>query len=249
MLGGSRKRYRFYSEEPSGGGRLLQAVKVLILLFLLYELISTFLLTSYRVETGAMRPVFEEGDRVAVTSLPVGADLPLFGVRGPAIGTPKRGDLVIAESRLTPDTARLLAPVDSGVRFFTGRNTRLGGSDWRPEIVVRRVIAVPGDTVRMEDYIFYVRPAHAESFMSEFEASRVRYPLLRQDPPEGGGADFPFGANREPVERGEGQYFLAGDNRTGVLDSRHRGAVGAEDLRARIVMRYWPFSRFGVPGR
>jgi signal peptidase I len=249
MFGGSRKRYQFYPEERSGGGRVLQAVKLLILLFLLYELVSTFLVTSYRVETNGMQPVFELGDRVIVTSLPLGADLPLLGVRGPAIGSPKRGDLVVAASRLVPDGARLLAPVDSAVRFFTGRHARLGQDDWRPEIVVRRVIAVPGDTVRMEDYIFYVRPADAESYGSEFEVSGVRYPLRREDPPAGWGADFPFGGNMEPVELAEGQYFLAGDNRTAALDSRHRGPANAKDLRARVLMRYWPVARFGVPGR
>lgn len=247
MFGGSRPRYRFYPQERSAGSRVLAVVKFLILLFLVHQLVSTFLLSGYSVASSSMRPTLEPGDRLIVSSAPYGASMPLFGTRAPALGTPARGDLVVLRTSYVPRPPRLLYPVRSLVRFFTAGRLGGEGDDWRPEVTLRRIVAVPGDTVRMEDFIFYVRGPDGDSFQSEFEASGIRYTLVREGIPRGWSADLPFAATMEEVELGENEYFLASDNRIAGLDSRHRGAVGGEELLSRVLLRYWPLSRFGVP--
>jgi signal peptidase I len=249
MLGGGRKRYRFYSEERTAGGRLWSLVKLLILLFVLYELVTTFLISSYRVDSEAMRPVLEPGDRVLVTSLPVGADMPVLDTRGPSVGGVRRADVVLVRTGYGPVRSRFVEPVGSLLRFFTGQSRSVAEEDWRPEVTFRRVIGVPGDTVRMEDFIFYVRGAGADTFSSEFEASGARYPLIRDGNPESWAPDFPFGEAMDPIDLGDGRYFLAGDNRPAAIDSRHQGPVEEGRVLSRVIIRYWPFRRFGVPGR
>jgi signal peptidase I len=247
MFGGSRPRYRFYPQERSAGARVISVVKFLVLLFLVYELVSTFLVSGYSVASSSMRPTFEPNDRLIVSSAPYGASMPLFGARGPALGTPTRGDLVVLRTSYAPRPARLMYPVRSLVRFFTAGRVGGAGSDWRPQVTLRRVVAVPGDTVRMDDFIFYVRGPEAGSFESEFEASGIRYPLIREGTPRDWSEDLPFAATMEEVQLGDDEYFLASDNRIAGLDSRHRGPVDGEELLSRVLLRYWPLSRFGVP--
>lgn len=247
MFGGSRPRYRFYPQERSAGARALSVVKFLILLFLVHQLISTFLVSGYSVASSSMRPTLEPGDRLIVSSAPYGAAMPLFGTRAPAFGTPARGDLVVVRTTYAPRPPRLLYPVRSLVRFFTAGRLGRAEDDWRPEVTLRRIVAVPGDTVRMDDFIFYVRDPEVGSFESEFEASGIRYPLIREGAPRDWSDELPFAATMEEVELGNGEYFLAGDNRIAGLDSRHRGPVDGEELLSRVLLRYWPLSRFGVP--
>jgi signal peptidase I len=133
------------------------------------------------------------------------------------------------------------------VRFFSGARAGGDSEDWRPSVSIRRVIGLPGDSVRMEDYIFYVRPGGSAGFESEFEASGVRYPLIREGIPETWTEDLPFGTGMDAVELGPDQYFLASDDRVSGLDSRHRGAVSEHAFLSRVVLRYWPASRLGRP--
>ncbi|MFP4564954.1 MAG: signal peptidase I [Spirochaetaceae bacterium] len=247
MLGGSRPRYRFYKQERSAGARVLAVLKFLLLLFLAHELVTTFLVAGYSVESSSMRPTLEPGDRLIVSSLPYGAWMPLPGTRAPALGSPERGDLVVVRTSYTPRPARLLYPVRSALRFFSAGRLGDERDDWRSEIMLRRIVAVPGDTVRMDDFIFYVRDPAGGSFRSEFEASGIRYPLIRDGIPSGWSGDLPFAADMEAMELGENEYFLASDDRIAGLDSRHRGPASGERLLSRVVLRYWPISRFGVP--
>lgn len=247
MFGGSRNRYRFYPQERGAGARIVGLLKVLLLLFLLYELVSTFLITTYVVDSRSMAPGLEPGDRLIVSPLPVGASMPLFNARGPALGELGRGDLVVVRPGYAGDTARLLEPVRSFVRFFTGRHGGRTPEDWRPEVSLRRIVGTPGDLVRMEDFIFYLRPGGDGTFRSEFEAAGIRYPLRRSDAPASWEEVLPFSAGMEATTIPEDAYFLATDNRTAGLDSRHRGAVPAAAIRSRVVLRYWPLSRFGRP--
>ena len=43
------------------------------------------------------------------------------------------------------------------------------------------------------------------------------------------------------------EYFLAGDARSDSSDSRLWGPVSADRLLAKVLVRYWPPSRFGTP--
>lgn len=247
MFARSKPRYRFYPQERSTGARILGFVRLIILLFLLYELVSTFLVTSYRAESSAMEPGLQAGDRLLVSPLPYGASMPLFGARGPAVGEPRRGDLVVVTPSYGEPIRAITQPLRSLARFFTGGRVGSDDADWRPEVSLRRIIALPGDTVRMEDYIFYLRTPERDGYHSEFEASGMRYALAREGMPESWSDELPFGAAMEPVQLGENEYFLAADDRLSGLDSRHRGPVSQEAIRSRVVIRYWPASRFGRP--
>jgi signal peptidase I len=196
-----------------------------------------------------MEPTFSPGERVFSTSLSYGARVPFGGNRLPSFGSVKRGDLVIAELPFAAEKRVVADVVDDVLRFFTLQQGGLSGDelDRVGRDVLRRVVGLPGDTVRMESFVLYVRPAGKDRFVSEFETSPVRYQLNRLETPEGWTASDPFSGHMEAVELGEDEYFIAADKRNGSLDSRHFGPVSRERIQEKVILRFWPMSRFGVP--
>ena len=48
-----------------------------------------------------------------------------------------------------------------------------------------------------------------------------------------------------PAIRGEGEYFVMGDNRAGSIDSRRYevGTVAADQIKGKVVLRLYPFNQ------
>lgn len=94
---------------------------------------------------------------------------------------------------------------------------------------IKRIIGLPGETVQIEeDGTIYVDGAELkESYGRE----------VIQDP----------GIAAEPIELGEGEYFVLGDNRNASKDSRDPrvGVIKRENIIGRAWLRIYPFSKFG----
>ncbi|MCL2603125.1 MAG: signal peptidase I [Defluviitaleaceae bacterium] len=98
------------------------------------------------------------------------------------------------------------------------------------ENFIKRVIALPGDTVDILDGSFYVNGVRLDD---DFSHERI---ADRWD------ADF-------PVTVPEGAVFVLGDNRNGSKDSRFSsvGNVPISDIVGRVWIRVWPAGGFGRP--
>jgi signal peptidase I len=96
------------------------------------------------------------------------------------------------------------------------------------EIMVKRVVAVGGDTVGLEDGVLVV------------DGRRVREAYADPD-----AIDSVFFG---PVKVPPGTVFVMGDNRADAEDSRDFGAVPEADLVGRAVARVWPPGRWGAAG-
>ena len=95
------------------------------------------------------------------------------------------------------------------------------------EVLLKRVVAVGGDTVGLEDGILVVN-RHA-----------VREPYANTKSQD----SLYFG----PVRVRPGRVFVMGDNRGVSEDSRDFGAVPTDDVIGRAVARLWPPGRWGIP--
>jgi len=188
------------------------------------------------VPTASMRPTILEGDVVLVNRLAYDVRLPFSDTVLARLDDPRRGDIVTFSS-----------PQDG---------TRL----------IKRVVALPGDTVQMRDNRLLVNGEEA------------RYePLGRESPAHVGQHGVAADREREAVAGSErvvqwlpgsvarssfgpvtvpaDQYLMLGDNRDNSEDSRYIGFVPREKLIARaerilvsadIVDRWQPrFTRFG----
>ncbi|MCI9136911.1 MAG: signal peptidase I [Lachnospiraceae bacterium] len=94
---------------------------------------------------------------------------------------------------------------------------------------IKRVIAVPGDTVQVKEGIIYV---NGEPFEEKAEVSAVESPLLAE----------------EEIVIGDEEYFVMGDNRNNSEDSRYASIGNVK--KEYIVGKAWcivrPWSRFGL---
>jgi signal peptidase I len=94
-------------------------------------------------------------------------------------------------------------------------------------IFINRVVGLPGEEVA------------GESGRVVVGGEPLDEPYL--EPQTFATQDFPGG--RIP----DGEYFVLGDNRGVSCDSRVWGTVRDENVRGRVVARYWPLDRLGTP--
>jgi signal peptidase I len=96
------------------------------------------------------------------------------------------------------------------------------------EIMLKRVVALGGDTVAIADGALYVDGHRRHEAYANPRAIDGVY----------------FGPVRVP----RGSLFAMGDNRGDSLDSRQFGAVPSRRVIGRVVARIWPPTRWGTPG-
>jgi signal peptidase I len=244
------RSYSLYRQERSGK-RVQRFARLVIQLFLVYVFVTGLFARSYLVETVAMQPTLREGERIIATPLSYGTRVPVVDIRLPGLGEPQRGDLVLVEPpyyRPPNLLVRIAAPV---VSFISGQRYQLTeGTEgsWQRALVLKRVVGLPGDTIRFTDYTAYIQAAGSAAYLPEGAVNEgTRYEIAIGRSPNVHRSGDPFGGNYEERTLGENEYFVAGDNRSASLDSRHWDSVPRESLHSRVIMRYYPFSRLGRP--
>ena len=243
------ERYSSGLATRFGRGFLFPLLKILLIAFLLYLFISRLFITSFKVDSGSMQPGLEPKDRLLVSTLVYGGRIPFLGqLRLPALRPPARGEVVVLQSpayvrpafpwsALEPVVRFLSLQRGSVVRDHTGRLT--------PRYMIKRVIAVPGDTVRLSQYVAYIKTAGSADFVPEQELLGSAYAIRTEKLPDGWSEEMPFSGGLEPLTLGAGQYFVLGDNRPDSSDSRSWGPVESDRFLGKAVFRYWPAARGG----
>lgn len=94
---------------------------------------------------------------------------------------------------------------------------------------IKRIIGLPGETVQvMDGYVYINGEKLDESYGLE---------VMNES-----------GMAAEPIELGEDEYFVLGDNRNHSSDSRAQdvGLIHRDDIVGRAWVRIWPFDSIGV---
>jgi len=104
---------------------------------------------------------------------------------------------------------------------------------------IKRVIGVPGDTIRIEGDNLYINgELRDEPYIKEaIEAARAINETYN-----GGGPDFPNSRVTETTVP-EGTIFALGDNRSDSKDSRTIGFVTDKEIVGRADLIFWPVSK------
>ena len=169
------------------------------------------------VPTGSMKPTILEGDRIFVNKVAYDLKVPFTTLRIAWWDNPQRGDIVV-----------LYSPYD-------GRR------------LVKRAIAVPGDTIEMRNSFLYVNGTRLDysaadpgvvDFISKQEQPKSRFYMEGIPGRKHAMMLTPWKAsvrNFEAVTVPPGQYFVMGDNRDDSFDSRMFGFVDRSQILGRAT--------------
>jgi len=191
-------------------------------------LLRSFLVEPFRIPSGSMMPTLLVGDFILVNKYAYGIRLPVLNTKIIDIGEPERGDVVVFRY-----------PKDPSVDY------------------IKRVIGLPGDTIRYANKVVYVNGQPAGqvpsgvylgkgSGVSMSGASKRREQLgdLQHDilvMPRTPGVQGQYMV-------GEDEYFVMGDNRDNSNDSRYWGTVPEENLvgKAFRIWMNWDSANGGI---
>lgn len=153
---------------------------------------------SFEIDGRSMQPTFEHAQRVLVNRFVyTRSSVSLMGQEGYLFHGPQRGDIIVFHP-----------PTESDTDF------------------VKRVIAVPGDSVDIRNGSVYVND-DLSGYVDVVTDPRDHF-------------NFPI------IEVPDGEYFVLGDNRRASNDSRSWGYVHQDDIVGRAWALYWPLSAFNL---
>ena len=192
-------------------------------LFIVLMIIFRSALADWNVvPTGSMKPTILEGDRILVNKLAYDFKIPLTQISIYKVADPKRGDVVVFDSKLA--------------------DTRL----------VKRVIGLPGDTVEMRDNRLTINGIDAQYFAVEYSDDAIfaiesylgmshRIELART----GKSRLSTFGPVKVPKDRN----LVLGDNRDNSADSRVYGFIPRNEIvgNARTIVISLNYDHYYIP--
>jgi signal peptidase I len=152
-----------------------------------------------------------------------------------------------------------LAPASRWARIMPYRELRRGEpvvfykpileSDGSEDILVKRVVGIPGDRIHLRGGILYVNgvaqdePYAGMPTAANYNLYRDDFPLI---PPRNvpdvtarWSLELPQHIDGDDLVVPPDSYFMMGDNRTNSLDSRYWGFVKRENLIGRPLFVYW----------
>ena len=122
-------------------------------------------------------------------------------------------------------------------------------SDGSEDILVKRVVGIPGDRIHLRGGVLYVNgvaqhePYAAKPTAADYNLYRDDFPLIPPGNVPGVTArwslDLPQHIDGDDLVVPPDSYFMMGDNRTNSLDSRYWGFVRRENLVGRPLFIYW----------
>ena len=247
---GSVERYSPAAGKKRAGVFGARLLRVILIALVLYLVVSGFVVSTYRIESVSMEPALHPADRVIVSNIAYGPRVPFTASRLPGSGVPERGDLVVVQPPfLTAPSlaARIFEPL---ANFFSLQKATLHRDLYGGRVngyVVKRVIGIPGDSVRLASFAAALKPRGGTDFVPEMQLISGPYKIQTGLDARGWSSTYPFSGNSEEIRLGDDQYFVLGDNRTESSDSRSWGPVSKDRIVGKVIYRYWPPPSLGTP--
>ena len=228
----ANEAYQTALEAASKEPLVIEYSKSFFPVLALVFVVRSFLFEPFQIPSESMLPTLEVGDFIVVNKFSYGIRLPVIRTKVANISDPERGDVMV-----------FFPPNDD--RYF-----------------IKRVIGLPGDTVRYTNHQLYINGEHVISQRVGEEFARFDEPcgalqgvnLLRKETL----GDHSFTARKcsnpgslsidgtwvVPV----GSYFMMGDNRDNSRDSRDWGFVPEENIvgKAVAIWMHWD-ALFSIP--
>ncbi len=174
---------------------ILETLGLAVLLFLVINIISA----RVRVDGFSMRPTLEDGEFLLISRLAY------------QFGSFQRGDIIVFRPPMYPEAdfwRSLLGLPDISDDY---------------EDYVKRVIALPGDTIKINGGVVSIN------------GSLISEPYIAAPPDYSGEWTVPAG-----------NLFVLGDNRNNSADSHAWGYLPEQNVLGKALVIYWPFADWKV---
>jgi signal peptidase I len=197
---------------------MVEWIRSILIAFVLFVFIRTFLVEAYRIPTGSMEKSLLVGDFLLVNKAVFGAHVPFTHAQLPAFSEPKRGDIVVFVPPHVQD-----------------------------QNYVKRLIGAPGDTVEMRAKALYVNGVVKREPYARYGSTADNWsPAMGWQcdyrPPLLGRTDCrPTRDNWGPIVVPAGHYLMLGDNRDDSEDSRYWGFIDRDAMRGKPLVVYYSF--------
>ena len=175
------------------------ALVALVVAFVL----KTFVAQAYYIPSSSMEPQLHIGDRVIVSKLSYD------------LHDPHRGDIIVFPSPEDHSVDDSPLPI----RVIRGIFEGVGLAKPEKEILIKRIIGLPGETVEAHNgHVFVDGRQLFEPYLPTALATET------------------FGPATVP----KGSLWVMGDNRGNSRDSRFIGAIKESDVIGRAILKVWP---------
>ena len=159
--------------------------------------LRSFLVEPFKIPTGSMIPTLLVGDYILVNKFAYGLRLPVLGTEIIAIGKPERGDIMVFKY-----------PEKPSINY------------------IKRVVGLPGDTIRYENKRLYVNDVLVEQTLeAQLPAGKPEFKIYNEHL---GDVNHTIMVTlQRPAESSQSwtvppdSYFVLGDNRDNSRDSRY----------------------------
>jgi len=225
-----------YTAQKYQRHRYAKAILVFFILYLVYNCLTAFFISIWSLDNDTMQPGLSSGDRLIFSSF----TLPdwLTSNNEERQLNFKRGSIVLVDMGKISKRSSPLKIIDAFVRFFSAQQVSIFSKE--EQYYIKRVIALPGDEIYMNNFVFRVKTAGSPYSLTEFELSDKPYHPAIPQIPELWDSLIPFSGNMEPIVLGPDECFVVSDDRSNTNDSRTWGVVSPSLITARALVRFWP---------
>lgn len=211
--------------------KIFSVAGIILIFFVLVSLFMTFIIFPVANKSDSMSP-----------DIPAGS----YEFVSPLLKNPERGDVILLQNykdgKMSP-FKRILRTISLFVtvhKWQPFEENPVSGT--RP--VLRRVVGLPGDTIYIDRYVVFIKPAGQSHFLTEFELTNSRYNAKILVPPALWDSDLGARASISQITLGNDEYFVLGDDRLSSADSRIWGPVKQSSILGRALVLYFPFNKF-----
>mgnify|MGYP001942588200 CR=1 FL=1 len=162
----------------------------------------------YTVPTGSMQPTIKEGDRVIVNKMAYDLKLPFSQVTLLTTGEPKRGEIVVFESKAADNR------------------------------LIKRMIGLPGDVIEMKNETLFINGTklnhqitkqNSQQLFATEQVDLITHTIRIDKNKSNQLSNFP------PIKVPADHYLVLGDNRRNSADSRVYGFVLRHELKGKAT--------------
>lgn len=217
--------YLLRMQKKSRDTKIIIAI---IFSFIFLFFVLNFLIYPIMPKSASMAPSYPENSYLFVT---------------PIVNTVQRGDVVIVNSYNSSDFSFVKKFLNTFVGFFTARKVSLLSNKDYPQTnpKIRRVVALPGDTIYMQDNKVFVKPKDKKHYLTEFELTKYQYDIVYSKPIENWDNSIGITSNFSEITMQEDQYFVLSDDRAAFEDSRIWGSITKEKIGGKVFACVFPF--------